>query len=292
MGEMVKMTVGSMPLTEVIMTRITTLRAMAARVRCQALMRERPASMPCFMVVSLRRPPGPQYICLLLERSGVRAKGRADAKSSPRKLAAFDLDGTLLSGTPSWEMLHEHFGTMEAARRAHADYSSRKITYAQFMRRDLAAWPRPLKRSELLEVLGGYTLRPGAAGVVEDLKLLGYEVAIVSSALDLLVRPVAKRLGIKHYAANKLGFDGRGSFNGRIYPLVEPLRKELVLLGLAQKLGVKLRDTISVGDTSYDISFLKFAGRGFVVDNPKLAKELGLPNLVNLEDLLEHLKVS
>jgi len=217
---------------------------------------------------------------------------QADGSRKARKLAAFDLDGTLLTGTPSWEMLHEHFGTVSTAEQAHRDYSSHKITYAQFMRRDLSVWPRPLRRSEMIEVLGGYRLRPEAAGVVEDLKLLGYEVAIVSSALDLLVRVVARRLGIAHYAANRIGFDPKGNFNGKIYPLVEPLRKDLVLDQMALRLGVRLQDTICVGDSGYDASFLKAGGKGFVVGNRPLAAELKVPNLESLEDLLEHLKIS
>ena len=210
----------------------------------------------------------------------------------PRKLVAFDMDGTLLLGTPSWEMLHEHFGTLESARQAHLDYSSHKITYPEFMRRDLAAWPRPLRRSELIEVLGTYRMRPEAPAVVDDLKVLGYDVAVVSSGLDLLVKPVAKRLGITHFLANKLGFDSAGVFNGRIYPLVDPLKKDVAFIGLAERLGVRLGDSVCVGDSSYDASFIRAGGRGFVVNNPTLASELGVPNLANLEQLLDRLAVS
>jgi len=215
---------------------------------------------------------------------------RRNEKEIP-KLVAFDMDGTLLSGTPSWEMIHEHYGTMESARQSHIDYSSHKISYRQFMRRDVSAWPRPLKRAELMEALGQYRLRPEAPGVVDDLKLLGYEVAVISSGLDLIVRPVAKRLGIRYFLANRLGFDARGIFNGKVYPLVDPLRKDIALEGLALRLGVRLGDTICVGDSSYDESFLRAGGKAFVVGNPVLSAQLGVPNLTNLEELLEHLAI-
>jgi HAD superfamily PSPase-like hydrolase len=222
----------------------------------------------------------------------VRVKERGGRVTRVRELVAFDLDGTLLTGTPSWEMLHEHFGTLRAAEQAHRDYSGHMISYVQFMRRDLSAWPKPLKREELLEVLGGYTMRPEAPGVVDDLRLLGYEIAIVSSALDLIAKAVARKLRIRYVMANRIGFDREGNFNGKLYPLVEPLRKDLVLAGLAGRMGVKLQDTVCVGDSRYDSSFLRAAGRGFVVGNRELAGELGMPNLENLGELLEHLKGS
>jgi len=222
----------------------------------------------------------------------VRVKEREGRFTKVRRLVAFDLDGTLLTGTPSWEMLHEHFGTLRAAEQAHRDYSGHIISYVEFMRRDLSAWPRPLKREELVDVLRGYTMRPEAPGVVDDLRLLGYEVAIVSSALDLIVKAVARKLKIKYVMANKIGFDRAGNFNGKLYPLVEPLQKDLVLAGLARRMGVKLQDTVCVGDSRYDSSFLRAAGRGFVVGNQELAAELRMPNLENLEELLEHLKSS
>jgi HAD superfamily PSPase-like hydrolase len=222
----------------------------------------------------------------------VQVKERAGRSVKVRRLVAFDLDGTLLTGTPSWEMLHEHFGTLTAAEQAHRDYSGHKIDYVQFMRRDLSAWPRPLKKEELLEVLGGYTMRPEAPAVVDDLRLLGYEIAIVTSALDIMAKPVARKLGIKYVVANRIGFDRRGVFNGKLYPIVEPLRKDHVLAGLARRMGVMLQDTVCVGDSRYDSSFLRAGGRGFVVGNRELAEELRMPNLENLEELLEHLKGS
>ncbi len=141
-------------------------------------------------------------------------------------------------------------------------------------------------------MLGGYTMRPEAPGVVDDLRLLGYEIAIVTSALDLMAKAVARKLRIKYVMANRIGFDRAGNFNGKLYPLVEPLRKDLVLAGLAKRMGVKLQDTVCVGDSRYDSSFLRAAGRGFVVGNRQLAEELGMPNLENLEELLEHLRRS
>jgi phosphoserine phosphatase len=200
---------------------------------------------------------------------------------------AFDLDGTLLTGTPSWEMIHAHFGTLQVAQQAHRDYSSRKISYAQFMRRDLSAWPKPISRGMLTEILSGYRLRPEASAVVGDLKLMGYEVAIVTSALDLLAKMVAYRLRIKYVLANKIGFDDSGNFNGRVYPLVDPINKHRALIGLAARVGIRLRNTVAVGDTPYDESFLKTAGRGIVMGDEQLAARLNMPCIHNLEELLE-----
>lgn len=215
----------------------------------------------------------------------MRVKTKAWPDKRPKKLVAFDMDGTLLAGTPSWELIHQHFGTLAVAEQAHRDYSEHRISYPQFMRRDLSAWPRPLMKSEIIEALGGYTIRSEAPAALGDLRVMGYELAIVSSALDLIVKNVAKRLGIKYVVANKLGFDPKGEFNGKLYPLVEPLRKDRSLMWLTHRLGVRLGDTVAVGDSRYDSSFLKAAGKGFVIGDPALAAELGLPYITRLDEI-------
>jgi HAD superfamily PSPase-like hydrolase len=207
----------------------------------------------------------------------------------PKGLVAFDMDGTLLTGTPSWEMLHAHYSTLHVAQKAHRDYSEHRITYEQFMRRDLGAWPRPLRRSELLEVLSGFKLRPEAPAVVADLRLMGYEPAIVTSALDLLAEMVSRKLGIKYFMANRVGFDARGNFDGRVYPMVEPLKKHEAFLKLVERLGVGLDATAAVGDTEYDSTFLKSAGRGFVIGDEGLASRLGVTYIRDLRELLSYL---
>ncbi|MCP8305171.1 MAG: hypothetical protein H3Z50_06890, partial [archaeon] len=59
------------------------------------------------------------------------------------KLIAFDLDGTLLVQKSSWSTLHEYFGTASIARQTFALYHQGMIDYAEFMRRDISAWPKP-----------------------------------------------------------------------------------------------------------------------------------------------------
>lgn len=206
------------------------------------------------------------------------------------KLAAFDMDGTLLKGEPSWLMLHRHFGTIDIAEEAHRSYVNGEITYEDFMKLDLTNWPKPLHRSTLERVLMRYELREEAPYVISKLKEAGLKVAIITAGLDLLADRVAQRLGIDIVLANRLGFDEAGFFNGKLYPLVEPLRKHEQLESLAKELSISLEEIVAVGDSEYDASFLKMAGLGIVVNDRELGRRLNLVCVKDLREILNFIR--
>lgn len=205
------------------------------------------------------------------------------------RLIAFDLDGTLLQGENSWMLLHRRFNTEPLAEQSHRLYLEGRISYEEFMRRDFQHWPRPLHRSVLEGVLSLARLRPEAPYVVEKLKERGMKIAIITSALDILAEKVARRLGIEVVRANGIGFDEKGYFDGRLFPRVEPLRKHEVLEEVARTLSIPLDQTVAVGDSFPDSSFLKAAGLGLVVGDYELARILVLPYIGNLSEIFRYL---
>ncbi len=201
-------------------------------------------------------------------------------------VVAFDLDGTLTSGEASWWLLHRRFGTTEEGEEANRLYSEGRMSYREFMVRDLACWPRPLSRQTLREALAGCALRPEAARVVDEIKRRGATPAIITAAPGLLADDVAERLGIEHVLSNGLGFDEAGYFDGSVYPNVDPLSKHVALESMAARLKVPLGRILAVGDSSYDLTFLKSAGRGLLIGDPELAARHGLPYIPDLTHVL------
>lgn len=207
------------------------------------------------------------------------------------KLVAFDLDGTLLQGEPSWSLLHRYFGTLDKAEKAHEMYIKGEISYEQFMYMDLSSWPKPLHRSTLESILLKAKLRPEAKYVVDKLKRAGMKIAIVTAALDLLANRIGKLLNVDFVYSNKIGFDERGYYNGKVYPLVEPLKKDLVLKSLASNLSIDLKNTIAVGDNVQDESFLRIAGLSFVIGDRKLARKIKAVYIKDLREILDYLEL-
>ena len=191
-------------------------------------------------------------------------------------LAAFDMDGTVLRHDSSWAAVHRRFGTEHRGAASLKLYSEGKINYREFMRRDIASWPKGVTRRQVEEILSGYVLRDDARYTIDELRRRGIKTALITSGIDILAKKVAEDLRMDHWVANGLRFDRAGVVQPEGVGRVDPTRKDRAYLRLLKKLGVPSDRTIAVGDTVYDLRFLKSAALGFMlahttrVDDPKI----------------------
>jgi phosphoserine phosphatase len=199
------------------------------------------------------------------------------------------MDGTLLKEDSSWAAIHRHFGTVAKSKESLALYTAGAIDYHEFMRRDISAWPRGIKRREIEGILFNYRLRDEAEEVVEGLKGRGIDVAVVTSGIDLLAEHVAHRLGITHWVANGLRFARDGTLRETGVGRVDPRRKDLAYRRMLRRLGLDSKETIAVGDTIYDLRFLECAGKGFMLAHNTRVDAPGIIHIERLTDILAHL---
>ncbi len=200
-------------------------------------------------------------------------------------LAAFDLDGTLLERESSWVALHRHFGTAELGEASLKLYSQGKIDYREFMRRDIGSWPKPVTRDQVDMILSNYKVRKEAPETVEELKRRGVEPAIVTSGIDILAEKVAAELGIEHWVANGLRFDRWGRVLPHGVGRVDPTRKDRAYLKMLKGLGIPGDKTIAVGDTTYDLAFLKSAAMGFMLAHTTRVEDQRIIHIDKLTDI-------
>lgn len=205
------------------------------------------------------------------------------------RLASFDMDGTLLEEDSSWAALHRHFGTVEKGRASLELYTQGKITYREFMRRDISAWPKGLTKREIEDVLFKYRLRREARDVVKGLRVRGIDIALVTSGIDLLAQHVANTLGIRHLMANGLRFDANGVLQSRGIGRVDPRRKDLAYRRLLDRLGLDGKQTIAVGDTIYDLEFLRSARIGFMLAHTTRVDSPEIIHISKLTEIFDHL---
>lgn len=204
------------------------------------------------------------------------------------KLIAFDLDGTLLVEKSSWNAIHEYFGTKSIARQTYDLYCKGIIDYKEFMKRDIAAWPKPLHISKISEILSNLNLREEAKEVVDAIHRKGIETAIISAGISLLADSVAKKLNIKHIYANELCVDENGFLTGDGIMRVDLMFKHLTLIELVESLGLSLRECIAVDDSINDIKFLQIAGLGLYFGNDDITSKLDIKTIKSLREILNY----
>ena len=200
------------------------------------------------------------------------------------KLAAFDLDGTVLEHNSSWVAIHRHFGTEHNGAASLRLYTEGKIDYREFMRRDISSWPKGVTKDEIAGVLSGYKVRREAPEVFRELRARGIMTALVTSGIDILARDVARDLEIDHWVANGLRFDSNGKLLPKGVGRVDPTRKDIAYLRLLSRIGIPSKKTIAVGDTIYDLAFLKSAGIGFMLAHTTRVPD---PEIIHIEKLTQ-----
>jgi phosphoserine phosphatase len=204
-------------------------------------------------------------------------------------LAALDMDGTVLEHESSWVALHRAFGTTEEGEASLKLYAEGKIDYKEFMRRDISAWPRGVTEHEIRKILSGRRIRAEARPTIEELRRRGIKTALVTSGIDILAEDVAKELGIDYWVANGLRFDEDGRVLSEGVGRVDPTRKDLAYLKLLARIGIPSKRTIAIGDTVYDLRFLRSAALGFMLAHSTRVSDPKIIHIEKLHDIFDHI---
>ena len=166
------------------------------------------------------------------------------------RIAAFDLDGTLLRGQTACEAIAMGIGRI-GRMREFEELGSSQIE-------EMAEWYSSFTFSDLCKHLTAIRVAPG---VDEGFALLhdhGFKIAIVSLTWEFAVEWFANRLGADYSV-------GTGLSSGGLITHFWPQDKALWLTGLAAKLGVDMKDVAAVGDSGGDIPMLLSVGHRFWV---------------------------
>ncbi|MDA4125145.1 MAG: HAD-IB family phosphatase [Thaumarchaeota archaeon] len=204
-------------------------------------------------------------------------------------LASFDMDGTLLEHDSSWVAIHRHFGTTESGEASLKLYGEGKIDYREFMRRDISSWPRGVTRQAIDHILSRYKVRKEAPRTLEELRRRGIKTALVTSGIDILAEKVAEELRIDYWVANGLRFGRDGVVLPEGLGRVDPTRKDLAYKRLLGRIGVPSKKTIAVGDTIYDLRFLKSAAIGFMLAHTTRVSDPQIIHIDKLSEIFDHL---
>ena len=191
------------------------------------------------------------------------------------KLVCFDLDDTLKGR--SWKTLNNGLGISdEDDRRWFYEYASGKISYEKwneillerYLEQDNAT------RKGITEIFSHYELADGAREAVEHVRSKGYETALISGSVDIMVDLVAHDLGITHAKANNTFiFDDAGRLKGIHTFGDDTIGKADHLESFCDQLGISMNECACIGDGENDIEMFRRTGHGITFRGSKIEKD-------------------
>ena len=179
----------------------------------------------------------------------------------PHKLALFDMDSTLIEQEVIVELakkagIGEQVDTItESAMRGEIDFAQ------SFTRR--VALLKGLSSEVLEDIVANHiTFSPGAKRLISALKNHGYYVVLVSGGFNYFAEYVKNSLGMDESYANDLDIVDNLVTGEITSAIVDGKRKAEILQAVAQRLSIKLSETVAVGDGANDLPMLGLADIG------------------------------
>ncbi|WP_211439334.1 phosphoserine phosphatase SerB [Corynebacterium glutamicum] len=201
---------------------------------------------------------------IAIERSGLLRRSK--------RLVCFDCDSTLITGEVI-EMLAAHAGK-EAEVAAVTERAMRgELDFEESLRERVKALAG-LDASVIDEVAADIELTPGARTTIRTLNRMGYQTAVVSGGFIQVLEGLAEELELDYVRANTLEIvDGKltGNVTGKI---VDRAAKAEFLREFAADSGLKMYQTVAVGDGANDIDMLSAAGLGVAFNAKPALKEI------------------
>lgn len=131
-----------------------------------------------------------------------------------------------------------------------------------------------LDASVIEQVAKDIVLTPGARTTIRTLNSMGYRTAVVSGGFIQVLEGLAEELELDYVRANTLEIEG-GKLTGRVIgKVVDRQAKAEFLREFAEDSGLRMDQTIAVGDGANDIDMLSVAGLGIAFNAKPALKEI------------------
>ena len=218
----------------------------------------------------------------------------------PRRVAAFfDLDKTIIATSSVFAFNRSFLDEGLLSRRSVIDLAYTQLAFSlsgadgeqmakvrQAMATATKGWePAQVERivTEALTERVSPTVFVEAQELLSEHRALGHDLVIVSASGEELVAPIARMLGVDHYAATRMSRDADGRYGGSIEFYCQGTGKAEAIRAFAQRYGWDLDSSYAYSDSATDLPMLEEVGHPTAI-NPdralrKEALERGWPIL-------------
>jgi len=175
-----------------------------------------------------------------------------------RFLLVLDVDSTLIEDEVI-ELLADAAGSHDAVAEITFRAMNGELDFAESLRERVATL-EGLPASVFAEVGAKVTVTRGVPQMIAAVHAAGGEVAVVSGGFHEIIDPLAERLGLDHWRANRLEVvDGR--LTGQVVPpIVDAQAKADALQEWADAAGIPIAQTLAIGDGANDLPMMALAG--------------------------------
>ncbi|WP_106478672.1 phosphoserine phosphatase SerB [Phytohalomonas tamaricis] len=188
-----------------------------------------------------------------------------------RRLVCFDMDSTLIKAEVIDELARRH-GVGDEVAEVTERAMRGELDFQQSFRERMSKL-KGLDESVLQQIAEELPLMDGAEVLLKQLKRLGYRTAILSGGFTYFARYLQQRLGFDEVHANELVIEN-GKVTGEVQePILDAERKAFLLKEIAAREGIRMEQTIAVGDGANDLKMLAEAGLGIAFRAKPLVRE-------------------
>ncbi|MCU1542327.1 MAG: serB [Microbacteriaceae bacterium] len=175
-----------------------------------------------------------------------------------RFLVVLDVDSTLIENEVI-ELLAERAGTLEEVAEITLSAMNGELDFEQSLRSRVATL-RGLPVSVFADVAPRIAVTAGVPEMVAAVQGAGGRVSVVSGGFHELLDPVAERLGLDDWRANRLEVEDGVLTGGLSGPIIDAAAKAATLREWADDFGIPLSHTVAVGDGANDLEMMAITG--------------------------------
>ncbi len=204
-----------------------------------------------------------------------------------RKLAIFDIDGTIFRKNLHFELIDELSWRGIFSKRArkvlvssYADWLEHRGTYEDYRKKIVSIHEKELKGCSQKDIVVASKKVAGfnkdrvyifARNLIKKLRKDKYAIIAISGSPIEIVKEYNRHLRFDEVFGSVYETDGRGVYTGKT--IFEPVRHKGHLVGqyISEK-GITLSGSYGVGDTESDVGFLKMVDHA-IAFNPNLNLE-------------------
>ncbi len=201
------------------------------------------------------------------------------------RLACFDLDGTLITGTTTTLFLAKNLGFDKWSPKFEEDFRTGLYNNSTQIAQETARQFRGVSLGRIYELYPGVPKIANITSTVANLKKRGIIVILASITWGFFVELFANEYGFDSYCGTQMNMDNN-VLTGEIGAYCNELDKLQFFLNPCRHYGVPLRETISVGDSKSDHPIFREAGKSIALNADPETKRLATYSL-DTKDLLD-----